>query len=68
MWLWFDGQGFVPIIPTPSGAPQAPTDSRLWGQDLSELFGVSVTDPLTALVKMCWRRKAMITWKFLFFN
>lgn len=28
--------------------PQTPTDSRLWGQDLPELFGVSVTNPLTA--------------------
>lgn len=71
MWPWFDGQGLIPITLTPRGAPhipQAPTDSRLWGQDLPELFGVSVTDPLTALLKMCWRRKAVITWEFLFFN
>lgn len=43
--------GLVPITLTPWGAPhtpQSPTDSRLWGQDSPELFGVSVTDPLTA--------------------
>lgn len=43
--------GLIPITPTPWGAPhtpQAPTDSRLLGQDSQGLFGVSVTDPLTA--------------------
>lgn len=43
--------GAQPHLPHCLGAPhtpQAPTDSRLWGQDLLELFGVSVTDPLTA--------------------
>lgn len=51
MRLWFDLGGLVPVTPTPWGAPhtpQSPTDSRLWGQDSPELFGVSVTDPLTA--------------------
>lgn len=42
--------GLIPITPIEWGAPhtpQTPADSRLWGQDSPELFGVSVSDPLT---------------------